>query len=104
MAAILSTIQWKQETLFIYGRPVKTPRLTAWYGDMKALAYKYSGRQFLGLPWTRELLDIKARIEPIAQTSFNSVLLNYYRDGNDSMGWHSDDEPELVRNPIIASG
>jgi alkylated DNA repair dioxygenase AlkB len=102
MAALLSTIQWKQETLHIYGRQVKTPRLTAWYGD-EGVSYTYSGRQFLGLPWTKELLDIKARIEPITQTTFNSVLLNYYRDGNDSMGWHSDDEPELGINPIIAS-
>jgi alkylated DNA repair dioxygenase AlkB len=102
MAALLSVIQWKQETLFIYGRQVNTPRLTAWYGD-EGVAYTYSGRQFWGLPWTKELLDIKTRIEPVAQTRFNSVLLNYYRDGNDSMGWHSDDEPELGINPIIAS-
>jgi len=102
MASLVNNIQWKQETLFIYGRPVKTPRLTAWYGD-EAVSYTYSGKQFLGLPWTKELLDIKTRIEPVAKTTFNSVLLNYYRDGNDSMGWHSDDEPELGANPIIAS-
>jgi len=102
MAELVSTIEWKQETLIIYGRPVKTPRLTAWYGD-EGISYTYSGRQFFGLSWTPALLGIKSRIEPIAQTTFNSVLLNYYRDGNDSMGWHSDDEPELGINPIIAS-
>jgi len=102
LESLLSTIQWKQETLFIYGSPVKTPRLTAWYGD-EGVSYTYSGRQFFGLPWTGALLEIKSRIEPVAQTTFNSVLLNYYRDGNDSMGWHSDDEPELGINPIIAS-
>src|ERR1700729_3582975 len=78
MAALTGAIQWKQETLLIYGRQVKTPRLTAWYGD-EGVAYTYSGRQFFGLPWTKELLDIKTRMEPFAQTRFNSVLLNYYR-------------------------
>ena len=102
MASLVKNIQWKQETLMIYGRPVKTPRLTAWYGD-EYLSYKYSGRRFFSLPWIKDLLDIKNRIEPVAGAKFNSVLLNYYRDGNDSMGWHSDNEPELGINPLIAS-
>jgi alkylated DNA repair dioxygenase AlkB len=102
MAALIRNISWKQETLIIFGRSVKTPRLTAWYGDT-GVAYKYSGKQFLALPWTNELLEIKEKTEHFANVKFNSVLLNYYRDGNDSMGWHSDDEPELGLNPIIAS-
>lgn len=95
-------IDWRQQSIFIYGRKVLTPRLTAWYGDPGAV-YKYSGVSFDPLPWTEELLLIKSKAEALAGTSFNSVLLNFYRDGNDSMGWHSDDEPELGRDPIIAS-
>ena len=99
---LIECIDWRQESIFIYGRKVLTPRLTAWYGDPGAV-YKYSGVAFDPLPWTDELLVIKSRAEALAKTSFNSVLLNLYRDGNDSMGWHSDDEPELGKNPVIAS-
>jgi alkylated DNA repair dioxygenase AlkB len=97
-----STIEWKQETLRLYGKQIPTPRLTAWYGD-SGVAYKYSGRTFYALAWTHELLHIRDKLEPVAGVLFNSVLLNLYRDGNDSMGWHSDDEPELGINPVIAS-
>ncbi len=99
---LTDTIAWKQETILMFGRKVLTPRLTAWYGD-ENISYKYSGVTFYALPWTEELLAIKSKIEPLAGEIFNSVLLNLYRDGNDSMGWHSDDEPELGTNPIIAS-
>jgi len=95
-------IQWKQETLVLYGKRILTPRLTAWYGDV-GIAYRYSGASFVSLPWTNTLLEIKAKAEAFACTRFNSVLLNLYRDGNDSMSWHSDDEKELGRNPLIAS-
>ncbi|MFS2187249.1 alpha-ketoglutarate-dependent dioxygenase AlkB [Mucilaginibacter sp. Mucisp84] len=95
-------IQWKQETLVLYGKRVLTPRLTAWYGD-EGIAYRYSGASFISLPWTSTLLEIKAKAEAFACTRFNSVLLNLYRDGNDSMSWHSDDEKELGTNPLIAS-
>ena len=98
----MKSIDWKQENLKIFGKEVKTPRLTAFYGD-KGVTYKYSGRQFLGLQWISELFEIKEKTEDAAKVKFNSVLLNYYRNGNDSMGWHSDDEPELGLNPIIAS-
>ena len=97
-----SGIAWKQETLMLYGKKILTPRLTAWYGD-SGITYRYSGVTFQARPWTPALLEIKNRIEPAAGLIFNSVLLNLYRDGNDSMGWHSDDEPELGANPIIAS-
>jgi len=100
--ALQATIAWKQEELMLYGKKIKTPRLTAWYGDQN-VAYKYSGVTFYALPFTAELIKIKAAIEPLANQQFNSVLLNLYRDGNDSMGWHADDEPELGKNPIIAS-
>jgi len=93
---------WKQEIVQMYGKAIKTPRLTAWYGDQNK-SYAFSGNKYNPLPWTRDLLDIKARVEPIAGMEFNSVLLNYYRDGNDSVAWHSDDEYELGFKPTIAS-
>jgi len=102
MQKLLTETPWKQESQQMYGRMVKTPRLTAWYGDASSY-YQFSGSKFTPYPWTSELLTIKSRIEPEAGMKFNSVLLNYYRDGNDSVAWHSDDEPELGANPVIAS-
>jgi alkylated DNA repair dioxygenase AlkB len=95
-------IEWKQETLFLYGKKILTPRLTAWYGD-EGIAYRYSGVTFIALPWTDTLLEIKDKAETFSGSRFNSVLLNLYRDGNDSMSWHSDDEKELGLRPVIAS-
>jgi len=102
LQVLLDTTPWKQESQQMYGRIVKTPRLTAWYGDESSY-YRFSGSKFTPFPWTDELLHIKSKIEPAAGVTFNSVLLNYYRDGNDSVAWHSDDEPELGINPLIAS-
>jgi alkylated DNA repair dioxygenase AlkB len=96
------TVPWEQRVITMYGKPVATPRLTAWFGDVGA-DYAYSGNKFHPFPWTPELLQIKSKIEPIAGIRFNSVLLNYYRDGNDSVAWHSDNEKELGPQPIIAS-
>jgi alkylated DNA repair dioxygenase AlkB len=93
---------WIQEDIQMYGKLMKTPRLTAWYGD-RDKEYIYSGTKHFPIPWTSELLEIKEKIEPVAGVKFNSVLLNYYRDANDSVAWHSDDEAELGINPIIAS-
>jgi alkylated DNA repair dioxygenase AlkB len=98
----IATIPWEQRTVVMYGKPVITPRLTAWFGD-SGKNYAYTGTRFQPHPWTPELLAIKARLEPLARVSFNSVLLNYYRDGNDSVAWHSDNETELGKQPIIAS-
>lgn len=98
----INTVPWMQEDIQMYGKLMKTPRLTAWYGD-RDKEYIYSGTKHYPIPWTEELLKIKDRIEPIAGMKFNSVLLNYYRDANDSVAWHSDDEHELGVNPIIAS-
>jgi alkylated DNA repair dioxygenase AlkB len=78
------------------------PRLVAWYGD-RGSDYTYSGIKLTPRPWTDLLRDIKKRVETVSATAFNSVLLNYYRDNRDSMGFHSDDEPELGVRPIIAS-
>mgnify|MGYP002684669528 CR=1 FL=1 len=100
--ALLQQIAWKQEPIIIFGKEVMQPRLTAWYGD-EGKSYRYSGITMQPEHWTEALLEIKQRIEIIAGVSFNSALLNRYRDGHDSMGWHADDERELGTNPVIAS-
>jgi len=96
------TIHWKQESMNMYGKEVMFPRLTAWYGENDK-PYSFSGITLKPHPWTDELNQIKRDIEPICNVQFNSVLLNRYRDGNDSISWHTDAEKELGKNPIIAS-
>ena len=93
---------WRSEVITLWGQQHRQPRLTAWFGDPGA-SYTYSGLSLEPLPWTDLLADIRHRVETLANASFNSVLLNYYRDHRDSMGMHSDDEPELGKNPTIAS-
>lgn len=97
-----NTIDWKQESMNMYGKKVDFPRLTAWYGDNDK-PYTFSGITLKPNSWTQEILEIKSKIEPKANIVFNSVLLNRYRNGNDSISWHTDAEPELGKNPIIAS-
>jgi alkylated DNA repair dioxygenase AlkB len=99
---LLATTLWQQHVLTFYGRPTAAPRLSAWYGDTGAI-YSYSGLRLEPLPWNKILLKIKHCVDDLAGVCFNSVLMNLYRDGQDSMGWHSDAEPELGRNPVIAS-
>ncbi|WP_044210619.1 alpha-ketoglutarate-dependent dioxygenase AlkB family protein [Coleofasciculus chthonoplastes] len=96
------TVAWKQETTSLYSRQISLPRLTAWYGD-EGRAYTYSKIKMEPQPWIPILKSIKLQIEEISNEVFNSVLLNLYRDGKDSISWHSDDEPELGKNPVIAS-
>jgi len=91
---------WRQDVLTLFGRKVPAPRLSCWYGDMP---YTYSGLTLAPRPWSPVLLDMREKVEEVTGARFNSVLLNLYRDGRDSMGWHSDDEPELGKNPVIAS-
>ena len=102
LESLVRQIAWTQETAKMFGRTIDIPRLTAWYGD-EGKSYSYSGISNTAVAWTEDLLKIKTRIEPIADNSFNSVLLNRYRSGNDSVSWHSDDEPELGTNPVIGS-
>jgi alkylated DNA repair dioxygenase AlkB len=102
MNQLINEVPWRSENIVVYGKTYRQPRLTAWYGSEGA-SYTYSGIHMDPLPWTDILIDIKNRVEEIAGTGFNSVLLNYYRDHRDSMGFHSDDEPELGRRPAIAS-
>ena len=99
---LLQDIQWREEHYTIYGKQVTAPRLVAWYGDPQA-QYCYSGISHSPLPWLPLLAQLKIQIEQHTHQRFNSVLCNLYRDGADSMGWHADKEPELGRNPYIAS-
>jgi alkylated DNA repair dioxygenase AlkB len=97
-----NTLRWRQDTIKLYGKEHFIPRLQAWYGDDDAF-YKYSGLPLAPLEWTPALIELKQCCEGIAGQRFNSVLANWYRDGRDSMGMHSDDEPELGQRPTIAS-
>ncbi|ELS03428.1 alkylated DNA repair protein [Xenococcus sp. PCC 7305] len=97
-----SGISWQQDRIKMFGKEFNLPRLTAWYGD-QGKSYTYSGITMAPTPWNPVLLLIKARIEKVVSLEFNSVLANLYRHGQDHMSWHSDDERELGKNPIIAS-
>jgi alkylated DNA repair dioxygenase AlkB len=101
-AQLQAELVWQEESIFIYGRWVKVPRLMCWYGDSDAW-YRYSGVDHQPMPWTPALQIIKGKVEQQCQCTFNSVLANLYRDGKDSMGCHADDEKELGLNPMIAS-
>jgi alkylated DNA repair dioxygenase AlkB len=97
-----ATLAWAQHRVRVFGREHPTPRLCAWYGDPQA-RYAYSGQVLEPLPWTPALAHIRARLEATSGIAFDSVLCNLYRDGADSMGWHSDDEASLGPRPVIAS-
>lgn len=99
---LTSTLQWRSETITMFGRTMLQPRLIAFYADA-GLSYRYSRRTFMGLPWTPLLDDLRRLAEQTAQSPLNSVLANLYRDQNDSMGMHADDESELGTNPVIVS-
>lgn len=96
------SIEWQQPVIQLFGKSVCSPRLSAWYAD-HGVNYTYSGYEEKSRPWLPALLDIKDKIEALLNRPFNGVLANLYRNGTDSMGWHSDDEPELGQNPVIAS-
>lgn len=96
------TIQWQQGEIVLFGKKHATPRLEAFYADDQK-SYGYSGQRLITHEFTKELNEIRQKITLEIGASFNSVLLNLYRTGNDSNGWHADNEPELGRNPIIAS-
>ena len=102
LQALIRNTRWRQEHVTLWGRTSPQPRLVAFYGD-DALVYAYSGVTLTALPWTPEILRLKNRVEQCCGHAFNNVLLNYYRDQRDSMGFHSDDEPELGPCPVIAS-
>ena len=115
---LTQNIAWQQGEITLFGKKILEPRLSAWYGD-EGKTYTYSGKKQEPLPWQETLFFIKTEIEkallqtytdffetqntPSVLSLFNSVLCNFYRNGNDSMGFHSDDERELGKNPLIAS-
>ncbi|MEH2434222.1 MAG: alpha-ketoglutarate-dependent dioxygenase AlkB [Nostoc sp.] len=99
---LYETTSWNQESTILFGKQLKLPRLTAWYGDPDK-SYSYSQITMQPFLWTPVLINIKSKIESLSKIKFNSVLLNLYRDGKDSVAWHSDDEAELGENPVIAS-
>lgn len=101
-ARLRSDVAWREEDIVLFGQRRRVPRRVAWYGDPGA-TYTYSGVAHEPLDWIAPVQTVRERVEEIAGRRFNSVLLNLYRDGRDGMGWHADDEPELGRNPVIAS-
>jgi alkylated DNA repair dioxygenase AlkB len=99
-ARLLDETAWRQESVVVYGKRHLQPRLTAWHGEV---GYTYSGLHLAPLPMTPLLAQLRSAVEAATGHRYNSVLLNYYRDGADSMGMHSDDEAELGPHPAIAS-
>ena len=100
LARLIEETPWRADSVVVYGKRYLQPRLTAWYGEA---SYTYSGLTLQPLPPTPLLEALRAAVEAVTGGRYNSVLLNYYRDGADSMGMHSDDEPELGLDPLIAS-
>jgi alkylated DNA repair dioxygenase AlkB len=101
---LISEICWRQDSLTIKRQQMQIPlpRLTAWYGDPGKM-YTYSHIEMQPQPWTPLLMKIKTRVEAVSGAEYNSVLLNRYRSGKDSVSWHQDNEPELGKDPVIAS-
>ena len=102
LTQFITQTPWKQSTQKMWDKEYLTPRLTSWHGDI-GTDYSVSGKISNPNPWTPKLLMLKEKVEAVAGIKFNIVLLNYYRDGNDSVAWHSDRESVLGKNPIIAS-
>ncbi len=97
-----SEIAWQQQQIRMYNKYIDVPRLTAWYGD-RDRTYRWSGIDNEPIEWTPELEQLRETVSTATSHRYNSVLLNLYRDGNDGVAWHADDEPELGTDPIIAS-
>ncbi len=102
MQVLRDGLPWEVHHIRLFGREVPSPRLSCWIGDPDAV-YRYSGTRFSPHPWTAGLSALRQRLQVELGQPFNSVLANRYRDGRDAMGWHSDDEPELGPEPLIAS-
>ncbi|MBO9739085.1 alpha-ketoglutarate-dependent dioxygenase AlkB [Xanthomonas axonopodis pv. begoniae] len=102
LQTLLAQVRWEVHRIRMFGRVVDSPRLSSWIGDADA-SYRYSGTQFAPQPWLAALQPVRARLQAETGHPFNSVLVNRYRSGSDAMGWHSDDEPELGAQPLIAS-
>lgn len=101
-AELLTQTPWQQDEITVYGKKHLQPRLTALYGN-QGKPYSYSNIKMQPHPWTPLLERIKSKVESVSGAHFTSVLLNHYRDGSDSNGWHADNEKELGINPVITS-
>ncbi|MBT8145258.1 MAG: alpha-ketoglutarate-dependent dioxygenase AlkB [Gammaproteobacteria bacterium] len=101
-SSLIENVNWQNASIRIAGRLIPIPRLQCWVAD-SGLSYSYSGITMQPQRWSEELLQIRSRVEALADQPFNAVLINLYRDGNDSVAWHADDEPELGCNPVVAS-
>ena len=101
-ATLQTRIPWEVHRIRLFGRELNSPRLSCWIGDPHT-SYVYSGTRFEPHPWPPLLASLREHLQSACDARFNSVLANLYRDGRDSMGWHSDDEPELGDQPLIAS-
>ncbi len=99
---LLNTIEWRNDEAIIFGKKIITKRKVAWYGE-KPFEYTYSNTTKLALSWTKDLLDLKTKVESETGETFNSCLLNLYHNGNEGMAWHSDAEKDLKKNGAIAS-
>ncbi|HZZ09777.1 MAG TPA: alpha-ketoglutarate-dependent dioxygenase AlkB [Paraburkholderia sp.] len=102
LVRLITEVQWRQDMMGTPAGRVPLPRLTAWQGEPDAV-YVYSGIRNVPQPWTPAVASLKALVETTSHARFNSVLINRYRSGADSMGWHADREPELGPQPVIAS-
>jgi alkylated DNA repair dioxygenase AlkB len=102
MEYLKQSLEWRQEQITVYGKTHDVPRLQAWYGDENA-GYQYSNLTMRPLPWSSMLLELKQKCESASNSRFNSALANLYRHGQDGMGRHADNEPELGLQPVIAS-
>lgn len=102
LQTLLHEVSWQQHIISLFGKKHKSPRLSAWQSDHN-IHYRYSGLTLTSTPWHPLVLALKQQLVNLTQQPFNSVLLNYYRHGQDSMGWHSDNEKSLGSEPIIAS-
>lgn len=101
-AGLRQELHWRQESLWLFGRQQPVPRQVAWYGDA-GLVYRYSGVDHVASGWPSSLQALRQRLSELTGVAFNGVLCNLYRSGQDSMGWHSDNETELGTRPVIAS-
>ena len=99
---LVNEIRWQQQNIKLFGKEIAQPRLTAFYAE-KGISYTYSGLQLNPTDFSSELWELKQKTEALSGFIFNTCLANLYRDGNDSMGWHADDEKVLGKNPVIAS-
>src|ERR1700722_6810955 len=102
LQSLLTTVPWKDDEAVICGKRIVTARKVAWYGD-SSFSYTYSGTTKIALPWTKELRTLKSLVEGEVGCLFNSCLCNLYHDGNEGMGWHSDDEKMLAKDTAIGS-